>query len=279
MVATLEHSLETPRSHHGWASVDVRRHLEWLAVPLGVVTLVAVWAVLAAWIGRPYVLPPPAAVLGSLVIHRDRIAWHTEATLTAVLLGFLTGFVMATVLGYVISRSVTLERLLAPYLVSSQAVPVVAIAPLLVYWLGSSGLAVKVVTAALIVFFPVLINTVVGLRGIDPGERELMRLLSASRWQTLWLLELPAALPVLLAGVRVGVTLAVIGAVVGEFLGSDRGLGTLIQIASSQFNDALMFAALLTLAVMALTLYGAAAATERLLLRDRTAPPPTRPRS
>jgi NitT/TauT family transport system permease protein len=121
----------------------------------------------------------------------------------------------------------------------------------------------------LIVFFPMLVNTVVGLRNIDPAYRQLMRALSANDWQNLTLLEIPAALPYLLGGLRVGVTLSVIGAVVGEFLGSDRGLGTLVQVARGQFNDALTFAALLTLVALALTLYGAAAGVEHVLTRNR----------
>jgi len=114
-----------------------------------------------------------------------------------------------------------------------------------------------------------LISTVVGLRHIDPAGRELMRALSATRRQTLIHLEIPAALPILLGGIKVGVTLSVIGAVVGEFLGSDRGLGTLIDVARGQFNDALMFAGLLALITVAFTLYGTAAGIEKILLRHR----------
>ncbi len=248
----------------------VRGHLSLLALPVGVLALLATWSLAASLVDTPYLLPHPTAVLASLASNHSRVAWHAQATLTAVLLGFLLGFVTATVLGYVISRSRALEEVLAPYLVASQAVPVVAIAPLLVYWFGSSGLPVKAVTAALIVFFPVLVNTVVGLRNVDPAYHDLMQVLSARRWQSFWFMELPAALPVLLGGLRVGVTLAVVGAVVGEFLGSDRGLGALIQIAGSQYNDPLMFAALLVLATLALALYGTASVAERVALRNRS---------
>ena len=252
-------------------SPALARHVGTLAVPAGIVSMLLLWQLAASAIQRPYLLPYPGAVLTSLVTHRAQIAWHAQATLAAVLLGFALGFGLATVLGYVISRSPTLEQLLAPYLVGSQAVPVVAIAPLLVLWLGGNGLAVKVVTAALIVFFPVLINTVVGLRNVEPAYRDLLWVMSANRRHVLWHLELPAALPILLGGLRVGLTLAVIGAVVGEFLGTDRGLGALIQVAGSTYNDALMFAALFTLATVALTLYGAATVAERVVLRDRHA--------
>jgi NitT/TauT family transport system permease protein len=244
------------------------RVVEWLAFPAGAVLLVAAWSAAAASVRDAYLLPPPSAVWRSLLDNHGVIWWHTKATLAAVAGGFAIGFALAVVLGYIISRSRLLERLITPYVVASQAVPVVAIAPLLVFWFRA-GMPVKVATVSLIVFFPMLVSTVVGLHNISPASRELMRALSASRRQTLVWLEIPAALPVLLGGVRVGVTLSVIGAVVGEFLGSDRGLGTLVQIANGSYNDRLMFAALAVLVTVALTLYGAAVAVERAWLRHR----------
>lgn len=244
------------------------RVAEWLAYPGGALLLLAAWSLAAMRVGDAYVLPPPTGVWHSLLDNAGLLWWHTKATLLAVAGGFAIGFALAVVLGYIISRSRLLERLLTPYVVASQAVPVIAIAPLLVFWFHS-GMPVKITTAALIVFFPMLVSTVVGLHNISPASRELMRALSASRGQTLVWLEIPAALPVLLGGVRVGVTLSVIGAVVGEFLGSRRGLGTLVQIANGSYNDRLMFAALVVLVTVALTLYGAAVAVERALLRHR----------
>jgi NitT/TauT family transport system permease protein len=244
------------------------RVLEWAALPIGVVLVIATWSVVSARIGRSYLLPAPGSVWRSLATNRSIIWWHAQATIEVIVLGFAIGFALATVLGYIISRSHVLERLLTPYLVASQAVPVIAIAPLLVFWFRA-GAPVKVAATALIVFFPMLVNTVVGLRNIGVAQRELMHVLSATSWQTLTALEVPAALPMLLGGVRIGVTLSVIGAVVGEFLGSDRGLGTLVQIARGSFNDRLLFAALLVLVALALSLYAAAAGVERFLLRHR----------
>jgi NitT/TauT family transport system permease protein len=240
----------------------------WIAWPLGLIAAVGLWAALAHYVDKPYVLPRPTAVLEKLIQNAGLIAWHAQATLLAVVAGFAIGFTLAVVLGYLIYRSPTLERLVTPYIVASQAVPIIAIAPLLIIWLGA-GTPMKVLAAALIVFFPMLVNTVVGLRSINPAYRELMRALSASSSQTLLKLEIPAAMPMLLAGLRVAVTLSVIGAVVGEFLGSDRGLGTLVLITRGQWNDALTFAALLTLVALALALYGGAAVLERALLRKR----------
>jgi NitT/TauT family transport system permease protein len=142
---------------------------------------------------------------------------------------------------------------LSPYIVASQSVPIVAIAPLLVIWFGP-GLFSKVLICALIVFFPVLVNTIVGLRSVPEELHDLMRSLQATRWQTIRYLEIPAALPVFLGGLRIGATLSVIGAVVGEFVGSDRGLGFLINIGRGQYDTALVFVAVFSLIIMALSL-------------------------
>jgi NitT/TauT family transport system permease protein len=164
-----------------------------------------------------------------------------------------------------LAKSPAVERLLSPYVVASQAVPIVAIAPLLVIWFGP-GLLSKVLITALIVFFPVLINTVVGLHSVPDDLRDLMRSLQATRWQTFTLLEAPAALPIFLGGLRIGATLAVIGAVVGEFVGADRGLGFLVNVARNQYDTALVFVAVLTLVALALGLYGTVVLVERRLL-------------
>ena len=132
--------------------------------------------------------------------------------------------------------------------------PVVAIAPLLIIWFGP-GLSSKVLICALIVFFPVLVNTIVGLRSVPEELQDLMHSLQATRWQTMRYLEIPAALPVFLGGLRIGATLSVIGAVVGEFVGADRGLGFLVNVGRGQYDTALVFVAVFSLILMALTLY------------------------
>ncbi len=186
-------------------------------------------------------------------------------TLLQVLLGLFAGVSAALVLGYAIARSRMFERMVSPFLVASQAIPVVAIAPLLVIWFGP-GMFSKVLIGALIVFFPVLVNTVVGLRAVPRSLYELMRSLRASRWQTLRLLEIPAAMPVFLGGLRIGATLSVIGSVVGELVGSDRGLGFLINVGRGQYDTALVFVSILTLVALALSLYGAVLWLESRLL-------------
>jgi NitT/TauT family transport system permease protein len=218
----------------------------------------------------PFILPPPSLVGSRLVqvLQDGSLLRHTLITLSEVMLGLALGVCLATGLGYALAKWPAVERLVSPYVVASQSVPVVAIAPLLVIWFGPGTLS-KVLICALIVFFPVLVNTIVGLNSVPDDLRDLMRSLKATRWQTFRLLEAPAALPVFLGGLRIGATLAVIGAVVGEFVGADRGLGFLINRARGQYDTALVFVALIALVLMALGLYGLVIALERRLLSWR----------
>jgi NitT/TauT family transport system permease protein len=164
--------------------------------------------------------------------------------------------------GYGLAKSAALNSILSPLIVASQAVPIVAIAPLLAIWFGY-GLTPKIVTSLLIVFFPILINVAAGLRSIEPNLRDLMRSLHANRRQMFVKLEIPAALPMILSGFKVGATLSVIGAIVGEFVNSDRGLGFLIKQGNGEYNTARTFVALIALMMMALTMYGGVVLVER----------------
>ena len=241
-------------------------------IGLGLLSLalfVALWQGVA-WLGGypAFILPSPGTVvarLGSLV--GDGSLWrHTSVTLRVVLAGLGMGALAATLVGYGLAHSPVAERLLAPYFVGSQSVPVVAIAPLLVIWFGT-GLLSKVLVCALTVFFPILVNTMVGIRSVERDLHDLMRSLEASRWQTIWQLEVPAALPVFMGGLKVGATLAVIGAIVGEFVASDQGLGYLLKQGQQLYDTALVFVSIGTLIVLAQALYGAVALAERVLLR------------
>jgi NitT/TauT family transport system permease protein len=239
----------------------------WLLLISGVLALI-LWEGLVHLENLPaFILPAPelVAVRFWQVLLDGSLLRQAGYTLLEVLLGLLAGSSLATTLGYLLAKSPTLERLLAPYLVASQAIPIVAIAPLLVIWFGP-GIFSKILISALIVFFPVLVNTVVGLRAVPENLRDLMHSLKASRSQMLRYLEIPSALPVLLGGLRIGATLSVIGAVVGEFVGSDRGLGFLISVGRGQYDTALVFAAIFTLIAMALGLYGAVVLVENRLL-------------
>lgn len=220
-----------------------------------------------------FILPGPELVWTRFVqvVQDGSLLRHSLVTLGEVLTGLALGVLTSTILGYLLAKSKTVERILSPYIVASQSVPVVAIAPLLVIWFGP-GLFSKVLISALIVFFPVLVNTVVGLRSVSDDLRDLMRSLQATRWQMLYLLELPAALPVFLGGLRIGATLSVIGAVVGEFVGADRGLGFMINRARGQYDTALVFVAVLMLILMAVALYGVVVFLETRWLSWRERP-------
>jgi NitT/TauT family transport system permease protein len=230
--------------------------------------LLAIWEAATLWGGfKAFILPSPGRVAVRFwqAFSDGSLLFHSAATLLEVVLGLLLGITLATVLGYQIGKSRLLEKLVSPYLVASQAIPIVAIAPLLVIWFGP-GMFSKVLICALIVFFPVLVNTVVGVRAVPDNLRDLMRSMQASPLQTLLHLEIPAALPVFLGGMRIGATLSVIGAVVGEFVGANRGLGFLISVARSQYDTALVFVAVFSLITMALSLYGLVLLAEKRLL-------------
>lgn len=245
----------------------IRAARGWVTALSAIVALLG-WEALARVSGLPaFILPPPTRVGARLLeaLRDGSLLQHTGITLLEVLAGLAVGLAVAAVLGYVIAKSRPLERWLTPYIVASQAVPIVAIAPLLVIWLGP-GLISKITICALIVFFPILVNTIVGLRSVAPELRDLMRALRATRWQTFTQLEVPAALPILLGGLKIGATLAVIGAVVGEFVGADRGLGYLVNVGRGTYDTALVFVAVGSLVALALGLYGLVAWMERALL-------------
>jgi len=240
-----------------------------LPVVLAAILFLVAWKLIVALGNYPqFILPPPETVFGRLVE-----AWvegtmtpHVLATLTEIGLGLSIGASLGILVGYLLARFTLAERLLSPYLVAAQAVPILVLAPLLVLWLGS-GLAPKVVICALICFFPVAVSTMVGIRSVDGRLLELGRSLRATRWQVVRYLELPAALPQILGGLRIGVTLAVIGAIVGEWAGADRGLGYLINLArGSLFDIPLMFATLVTIAGIGVLLYLAVVLVERALV-------------
>lgn len=237
-------------------------------LPFTLALTIFIWY-LIVWAGdlEPFILPTPDLVVRRFVqsLSDGSLLRHFWVTLTEVLLGLAMGTGTATLLGYLLAKSRRLERVLSPYIVASQSVPTVAIAPLLIIWFGP-GLLSKVLICALIVFFPILVNTIVGLRSVPEDLYDLMRSLKATRWQIFTRLETPASMPVVLGGLRIGATLAVIGAVVGEFVGSDRGLGFLINVGRGQYDVALVFVSVFSLVFMALVFYGLIVMVERRLL-------------
>jgi NitT/TauT family transport system permease protein len=247
-----------------------RQRLEILLVPVAMVALIGIWTLIGRLGNYPtFLLPTPQQVWNKfLKVAADGTLWyHTSVTLVEILAGLALGLTAAMLLGYLLAKSPLIERFLSPYIVASQSVPIVALAPLLIVWFGF-GLLSKALVCGLTIFFPVLISTIIGLRSVEEDLMDLMRTLEASRWQIFKYLEVPAALPVLLGGLKIGVTLSVIGAVVGEFAQSDRGLGFLVNLANrGLFDTPLMFVSLFVLMTIALGLYGMVSALEALLLR------------
>ena len=244
----------------------------WLPVIGAFVIFVLVWKAIVVLTGLPpFILPAPETVGQSFVAAwLDGTFWpHFLTTMVEIAIGFVVGTVLALIAGYGLARSDVFARLASPYLVAAQAVPILVLAPLLVVWFGS-GLLSKAVICSLIVFFPVAIATMVGIRSVDPRLLELGRSLRATRRQILTTLEIPAALPNIFGGLRVGVTLAVVGAVVGEWAGANSGLAVLINLArGSLFDIPLMFATLLTIALVGIALYLAVVVAERRLVGAR----------
>ncbi|MBK8905614.1 MAG: ABC transporter permease [Anaerolineaceae bacterium] len=215
-----------------------------------------------------FILPGPLDVVQQfgVVVADGRLLRHSLITLSEVIPGLLIGALISLPLGYLLAKSPLAERLISPYLIASQAIPVIAIAPLLTIWIRSTFWA-RVLVAVLVVFFPVLINIIAGLRSVPRELYELMASLQATRWQIFRKLEWPAALPIVLAGLKLGATLSVIGALVGEFVQpKTEGLGYLLITARYQFKTDLVFVVLLTLALMALSLYGLVTLAEKRLL-------------
>lgn len=240
----------------------------WLGV-ISVIGGILAWHLITRFSGIPnFILPSPMSV-GTRFLQAlgdGSLIYHTGITLIEILLGLLAGTLFATFVGYVLAKSRSLERVLSPYLVASQAIPIVAIAPLLVIWLGD-GILSKVVICALIVFFPVLVNTIVGVRAVPIALYDLMNSLHASRAQILWKVEVPASLPVFLGGLRVGATLSVIGAIVGELVDAEEGLGFLLQLGDFQYDTPMVFVAVFMLITLALMLYGIVTLLEKRFLK------------
>lgn len=229
-----------------------RSNLIALGMALG---MIALWEAGVRLFEVPvFILPRPSDIAGVAVSKAGLIAPHALATLAEILLGIGLALVTAVPLAVAMFASPGLERGLAPFLVASQAVPVFALAPLLVVWLGY-GMASKVFMAWVIIFFPITISLLSGLKSCDPEYRMLFRLMGAGFWQRLRLLYWPWALPQFFSGLRVGVTVATIGAVIGEWVGAQQGLGYLMIQSNARLKTDLVFAAILWLTAMGLGLW------------------------
>jgi NitT/TauT family transport system permease protein len=233
---------------------------------MGVILLVWEWSV--HFFQMPaYILPPPSKIFFAFVngITSNLYIGHIGVTLGETLLGFIVGCALAFLLGTVVALSRAVEYYLYPIIVMFQAMPKVALAPLIIVWCGL-GLTSKVVSAALVAFFPLMVNTIVGLRSADEDRINLMRSLSASRWQIFTMLQLPNAMPYIFAGLEIAMIFALIGAIVAELVGAEKGLGMLIQSMNFTMDVAGQFSVLLILSVLGLILNGAVTLVRRRVL-------------
>ena len=226
------------------------------------VTLVAWEAWVVGFRVREYLLPAPSGILAVLAAEWRYLALHTGVTVYEILWGFFLSIVVGIPLAIVIVYSPVLERAIYPLLVAAQSVPKIAIGPLLIVWAGL-GIFPKVLVAFLIAFFPVVIDTVAGLRSVEPEMLHLARSMGASERRVFLKIRLPNALPNIFAGLKVAVTLAVVGAIVGEFIQADRGLGYALQQATAVLDTTLGFAVIVILAVIGIVLFAAVEALER----------------
>jgi NitT/TauT family transport system permease protein len=221
--------------------------------------LLAAWQIVPPWSHvSPLLIPTPSAVVISTfrAFQRGLLVGNFLVTLTEALGGFLIGSLAAVACAFAITRSQLVERALMPYLVGFQALPKVALAPLIVVWIGI-GIESKIAIAAVIAFFPVLINAIIGFSTVEAEKIELMRSLSASRWQEFRIVIFPNSLPFIFAGLNVAIVFSITGALVGEFIGADRGLGNLLMQLNFNMDISGMFGVLLLLAVLGVALHGA----------------------
>jgi putative hydroxymethylpyrimidine transport system permease protein len=237
--------------------------MKWFAPAAVVAALIGGWELLAK-LGHveDYLLPAPSEIVRALVRDRDLLAPDTWVTAREVLLGFALALAAGVLVAVALHLSAVLRRAIYPLVVASQAVPIIVIAPILVIWFGF-GITPKLIVIALICFFPIVVNTLDGLRSVDVEQEKMLRTLGATRWGLLRRLELPSALPFLFSGAKVAVAVAVIGAVFGELVGSDAGLGHAVQVGTAELETARVFAAVLILSLIAIGLFGLVALVER----------------
>jgi NitT/TauT family transport system permease protein len=238
----------------------------WGPPALTLVAVAVLWELAVDFFRIPeYLLPPPSGIAAAMGADWQYLLLHTWVTTKEILLGFALAVVVGIPTAMAIVYSSHLERALYPLLVASQSVPKIAIAPLLIFWAGIGTLP-KVLVAFLISFFPIIIDTVVGLRSVEPEMLHLARSMGAGEMRIFLKIRFPTALPNLFAGLKVAVTLAVVGAIVGEFIQADQGLGYALLQANAVLNTKLGFAAIIVLAAVGIALFVVVDVIERRLI-------------
>lgn len=248
--------------------VSLGGFLPWLTTPLLLAMLVLVWHVYVSESRiSAFILPSPAAVWAAWkeMIVAGPTWQHTWATIYETLAGFFWASLVGVALGVALGRLRWLEITLNPFIVATQVVPKVALVPLMIVWFGF-GMTSKIVIAAILAFFPILSNTVLGVKSVDSGHRDVMVSLNATRWMVFRRLELPSSLPYILTGMEVGIVLAIIGAVVGEFLGGNTGLGYLLVARMAAYETDVLFAVIVHMTMVGFLFYFAIGVVRRILI-------------
>lgn len=242
-----------------------RKITEWLPAFVLFAGLIALWQAAVSFLGiREYLLPSPASVLDALLSSRIDWSGHIFVTSVAIFGAFVIAAVGGILLGTIIAWSSVMSRALMPFLVFVNTLPKVAVAPLFLLWLGY-GILPNMLIGALIGFFPVVINTAVGLSQIDDDMLDLGRVFNAPKWKVFAKIRIPNAYPYILSALKVTATSAVVGAIVGEFVASQSGLGYVIITSQSSMNTPLAFGALVWISIIGLVLYGAVGLMSRIL--------------
>lgn len=244
-----------------------RRLLGMLPTCVALALIVLVWELFIVVTGEPeYVLPPLHRIVETgIALASERFLPNARVTLIEMLLGFGFGVSAGLALGTLIFHSRLLRQALLPIVIGTQAIPVIAIAPILILWFGF-GITPKVIVVALISFFPVCVNTITGLSSVERDALNLMRSFGADRWQLFVKVRFPAALPFIFAGVKNAAAISAIGAIVGEWVGAHEGLGPVMIAANAGFQTAVVFAAIFYLAAMAIALFLLVGLVERLVM-------------
>jgi NitT/TauT family transport system permease protein len=251
-----------------------RRGFRMSDIPTSIASLLLLIVFLAGWEGyvrafnvSAFLLPPPSLVIAEWVqtLGTRSLWFHTWITVYETILGFIIAAIIGVSLGALLGKLPWLEQTLNPFIIATQVVPKVALVPLFVVWFGF-GLAPKVIIAAVLAFFPILLNTILGVKSVDRGHREVLISVNASRWQSITQLEFPSALPYILTGMEIGIVLSIIGAVVGEYLGGNQGLGNLAVKEMNSYNTTALFAVIIHLSLVGFIFYAILVGTRRFII-------------
>lgn len=231
--------------------------LPWITTPGLLIVIFAVWEVTVKSLNvSPLILPAPSRIFESLSqLIAQKTTWnHLQVTVTEIAIGFVVGVMAGVVVGMLLGKLPLLEASVRPLIIALEVVPKVALIPLFVIWFGF-GMTSKVIIASLLAFFPVMLNVLLGVRSVDRGHRDVMQSINASRWQTFLHLEVKSMMPHVFAGMETAIVLAVIGTIVGEYLGGNEGLGYMVVRTLNELNAPALFAVILMLSAVGLTMY------------------------